>query len=90
MEDFFDCPFEFNPEAINSARGMRGASAVEHGQWGYGIFVYGRRYKYQAKPSEKSTMNAAMYGFRLDEEYLRVQPYLWSHGNYQLEVVSVN
>ena len=90
MEDCFDHPFKFNPEAIDSARRMRGASAVEHGQWGYGIFVYGRRCKCHAKPSEKSTLNAAMYGFRSDEEYSRVQAYLQSHGNYQLEVVSIS
>ena len=90
MEDCFDCPFEFNPEAIDTARRMRGASALKPGQWGYGIFVYGRRHKYQAKPSEKSTLNAAMYGFRSDEEYSRVQAYLQSHGNYQLEVVSIS
>ena len=88
MEDCFDHPFEFDPDAIDSARRTRGASAVEHGQWGYGIYVYGKRCKYQAKSSEKSTLNAAMYGFRSDEEYSRVQAYLQSHGNYQLEAVS--
>ena len=87
MEDCFDHPFEFNPEAIDSARRMRGASAVEPCQWGYGINVYGKRWKYQAKASEKSTLNAAMYGFRSDEEYSRVQAYLYSHGSYQLEAV---
>ena len=88
MEDCFDCPFEFNPEAIESARRMRGASAVEPGQWGYGINVHGKRQKYQAKASEKNTLNAAMYGFRSDEEYSRVQAYLYSHGGYQLEAAS--
>ena len=88
MEDCFDHPFQFNPDAIDTARRTRGASAVEHGQWDYGIYVYGKRHKYQAKSSEKSTLNAAMYGFRSDEEYLRVQAYLQSHGNYHLEVVS--
>ena len=34
-------------------------------------------------------LNAAMYGFRSDEEYNRVQAYLWTHGNYQLEAVSL-
>ena len=88
MEDCFDCPFEFNPEAIESSRRARGASAVEPGQWGYGINVYGKRWRYQAKASEKSTLNAAMYGFGSDEEYSRVQAYLYSHGGYQLEAVS--
>ena len=88
MEDCFDCPFEFNPEAIESGRRMRGASAVEPAQWGYGINVYGKGWKYQAKASEKSTLNAAMYGFRSDKEYSRVQAYLYSHGDYQLEAVS--
>ena len=88
MEDSFDCPFEFNPEAIESTRRTRGASAVEPGQWGYGINVYGKRQKYQAKASEKSTLNAAMYGFGSDEEYSRAQAYLYSHGGYQLEAVS--
>ena len=87
MEDCFDHPFEFNPEATESTR-TRGASAVEPGQWGYGINVYGKRRKYQAKASEKSTLNAAMYGFRSDKEYSRVQAYLYSHGSYQLEAVS--
>ena len=40
MEDCFDHPFEFDPEVIDSARKVRGASAVEHGQWGYGINVW--------------------------------------------------
>ena len=88
MEDCFDHPFEFNPEAIESSRRVRGASAVEPGQWGYGINVYGKRWRYQAKASEKSTLNAAMYRFGSDEEYSRVQAYLYSHGGYQLEAVS--
>ena len=61
---------------------------MEPRQWGYGINVYGKRHRYQAKYSEKSTLNAAMYGFGLDEEYSRVQEYLYSHGGFQLEVVS--
>ena len=89
MEDCFDHPFEFDPEAIDSARKARGASAVEHGQWGYGINVYGKRRRYQPKATEKSTLNAVMYGFQSDEEYARVQAYLQSHGNYQLEAVSI-
>ena len=88
MEDCFDCPFKFDPEAIDSARKARGASAVEHGQWGYGINVYGKR-RYQPKATEKSTLHAVMYGFWSDEEYARVQAYLQSHGNYQLEAVSI-
>ena len=89
MEDCFNCPFEFDPEAIDSARKVRGASAVEHGQWGYGINVYGKRRRYQPKATEKSTLNAVMYGFWSDEEYARVQAHLQSHGNYQLEAVSI-
>ena len=89
MEDCFNCPFKFDPEAIDSARKVRGASAVEHGQWGYGINVYGKRKRYQPKATEKSTLNAVMYGFQSDEEYARVQAYLQSHGNYQLEAVSI-
>ena len=34
MEDCFNHPFEFNPEAIESSRRVRGVSAVEPGQWG--------------------------------------------------------
>ena len=85
MEDEYDQPFRFNPKA---ERATRSASAVEPGQWGYGINVYGKRKRYQAKPSEKSTLNAAMYGFWSDEEYNRVQAYLRTHRNYQLEAVS--
>ena len=88
MEDEYDQPFRFNPEAVHAERATRSASAVEPGQWGYGINVYGKRRRYQAKPSEKSTLNAAMYGFWSDEEYNRVQAYLWTHGNYKLEAVS--
>ena len=88
MEDCFNHPFEFDPEAIESTRKVRGASAVEPGQWGYGINVYGKRWRYHAKASEKGTLNTAMYGFGSDEEYSRVQAYLHSHGGYQLEVVS--
>ena len=88
MEDCFDRPFEFNPEAIESTRRVRGASAVEPSQWGYGINVYGKRQRYQAEASEKSTLNAAMYGFGSDKEYSRVQEYLYSHGGFQLEAVN--
>ena len=88
MEDCFDHPFKFDPEAIDSARKARGTSAVEHGQWGYGINVYRKR-RYQSKATEKSTLNMVMYGFQSDEEYARVQDYLQSHGNYQLEAESI-
>ena len=87
MEDEYDQPFRFNPEVVHTERATRSASAVEPSQWGYGINVYGKR-RYQAKPSEKSTLNAAMYRFQSDEEHNRVQAYLWTHGNYQLEAVS--
>ena len=90
MEDCFNHPFKFDPEAIESARKARGASAVEHGLWGYGIKVYGKRWRYQPKATEKSTLNAVMYGFWSDEEHVRVQAYLQSHGNYQLEAVSIH
>ena len=90
MEDCFNHPFKFDPEAIDSARKVRGASAVEHGQWGYGINVYGKKRRYQPKATEKSTLNAAMYGFWSYEEYARVQAYFQSHGNYQLEAVSIH
>ena len=90
MEDCFICPFKFDPEAIDSARKARGASAVEHGKWGYSINVYGKRCWYQPKATEKSTLNEVMYGYQSDEEYTRVQAYLQSHGNYQLEAVSIH
>ena len=61
---------------------------MEPGRWGYGINVYGKRCRYQAKDPEKSTLNAAMYRFGSDEEYSRVQEYLYSHGGFQLEAVS--
>ena len=38
---------------------QRGASAVEHGQWGYGINVYGKRRRYQPKATEKSTLKCS-------------------------------
>ena len=68
-----------DPEVVQAERATRSASAVKPGQWGYGINVYGKRRRYQAKPSEKSTLNAAMYGFWSDE-YNRVQAYLRTHG----------
>ena len=49
MEDCFNCPFKFDPEAIEPARKARGASAVEHGLWGYGIKVYGKRMEIPAQ-----------------------------------------
>ena len=88
MEEEYDWPFRFNPEAVHAERATRSASAVEPGQWGCGINVYGKRRRYQAKPSKKSTLNAAMYRFWSDEEYNRVQAYLRTHENYQLEAVS--
>ena len=53
-----------------------------------GSMFMARGERYQAKPSKKSTLNAAMYGFQSDEQYNRVQAYLQIHGNYQLEAVS--
>ena len=89
MEDCFNLALWVQP------RGHRFSKEGERGQccraWPVGLwhqYVWEKVQKYQAKASEKSTLNAAMYEFWSDEEYLRVQAYLSTHGGYQLEAVS--
>ena len=54
----------------------RAGSAIEPGNWGYGINIYGKPRRYRSKIGEAATLNSAMYGFKSDEEYMRSRPTL--------------
>ena len=90
MEDEYDC---LSGSILRQCR-QRGPldwlvlSSQANGAMESMFMARGEMSGYQAKPSEKSMLNAAMYRFWSDEEYNRVQAYLWTHGNYQLEAVS--
>ena len=62
---------------------------MESGHWGYGINIYGKPRRYRSQAGETPTLNSAIYGFESDEEYMRVQAYIKTHGGYKLEVVSI-
>ena len=71
MEDCFDRPFVYDQDRVEPRRGWA-ASAMEPGHWFYGIQIYGQARKYKTKPGEVLTLNAALYGFTSEAEYLRV------------------
>ena len=65
MEDEYDQPFRFNPEAVHPQRATRSTSAVEPGPMGaMGSMFMARGEDTRAKPSEKNTLRGgAMYKF---------------------------
>ena len=54
--------------------------------WGDGITVYGPSQPLKGK--QVLSLMADIYGFKSQEELMRVQRYCWEHGGWQLEQVS--
>ena len=85
MEGEYDLPMRFNESLIPDSPAAAGENI---GEWGYGVAVYGvAQWHHRAK--ETPSLMADIYGFALEEEMLDTKAYLWLHGNYQLEQVSV-
>ena len=64
------------------------AAGAEIGSWGYGLQVYGVARGHKRK-KETPSLLADMCGFSSEEEMQDVRQYLWTHGSYQIEQVSV-
>ena len=60
----------------------------EIGSWGYGVQVY-RAARGHKRKRETPSLLADMCGFSCEEEMQEARQYLWIHGNYQIEQVSV-
>ena len=85
MEPEFNQPMTFDDSRVPDWPVTSGA---EIGSWGYGVQVYGvtRGHK---KKRETPSLLADMCGFSCEEEMQDGRQYLWNHGNYQIEQVSV-
>ena len=85
MEPEFDQPKIFDKSRIPDQAAAAGA---EIGSWGYGVQVYGvaRGHK---KKKETPSLLTDMCGFSSKEEMQDARQYLQTHGNYQIEQVSV-
>ena len=87
MEDRYDIPMWFDLDCIPVCT-TPAAAGEEVGSWGYGVAVFGAARGHRREVVTPSLM-ADMYGFASEEEMSDMKDYLWSHGNYQLEQVSV-
>ena len=56
--------------------------------WSYGVAMFGAA-KGNRREVVTPSLMANMYGFTSEEEMSDMQDYLCSHGNYQIEQVSV-
>ena len=85
MEPEFDQPMMFDDSRVPD---WPVASETEIGSWGYGVQVYGvaRGHK---KKRETPSLLADMCRFSCEEEMQDARQYLWSHGNCQIEQVSI-
>ena len=82
MEPEFDQPMTFDDSRIPD---WPVAAGVEIGSWGYGVQVYRAARGHKRKRETPSNM----CGFSCEEEMQEARQYLWNHGNYQIEQVSV-
>ena len=87
MEDRFDIPMQFDPDCI-LANTSPAAVGEEIGSWGYSVAVFSAARGHR-REDEMPSLMADMYGFVSEEEMSDTKDYLRSHGNYQLEQVSV-
>ena len=85
MELKFDQPMMFDESRVLDQLAAAGA---EMGSWGYGVQVYGvaRRHK---RKKETPSLLTNMCGFSSEEEMQDLRQYLQTHGDYQIEQVSV-
>ena len=81
MEPEYDQPMHFDPDLLPA----RSVTAGCQGLWDYGIEVAGKSKKYA---KQTPMLEAGMYGSKGGEELLGMKSYLYSHGKYQLILVS--
>ena len=87
MKDWYDIPMWFDPDHIPMCT-TAAAVGEEVRSWGYGVTMFGAARGHRREVVTPSLM-VDMYGFMSKEEMSDIKDYLWSHGNYQLEQVSV-
>ena len=87
MEDWYDVPMQFDLDHI-PANTSPAAAGEEVGSWGYGVAMFSAA-RGHMREYEMPFLMADMYGFASEEEMSDTKDYLRSHGNYQLEQVSV-
>ena len=85
MEPKFDQPMMFDESRVLDQPAAAGA---EIGSWGYGVQVYGVARGHKRK-KETPSLLADLCGFSSEEEMQDVMQYLQTHGDYQIEQVSV-
>ena len=85
MEPEFYQPMMFDDSRVPDQPAAAGA---EISSWGYGVQVYGAARGHKRK-KETPSLLADMCGFSSEEEMQDVRQYLWTHGGYQIEQVSV-
>ena len=85
MEGEYDLPMRFDESFVPDSPAAAGENI---GEWGYGVAVYGVS-RGHCRVQETPSLMADMYGFASEEEMADTKAYLWWHGNYQLEQVSI-
>ena len=85
MEPEFDQPMMFDKSRVLD---QPAAAAAEIDSWGYGVQVYGVARGHRRK-KETPSLLIDMCGFSSVEEMQDARQYLQTHGNYQIEQVSV-
>ena len=84
-EGEYDLPMRFDENLIPDSPAAAGQPI---GEWGYGVVIFvAARGHHRAR--ETPSLMADMYRFTSEEEMSDTKAYLQSHGNYQLEQVSV-
>ena len=85
MEPKFDEPMTFDESRVPDQPAVAGAKI---GSWGYGVQVY-RAARGHKRKKETPSLLTDMCGFSSEEVMQDVRQYLQTHGNYQIEQVSV-
>ena len=85
MEPEFNQPMTFDESRVPD---QPVAAGTEIGSWDYGVQVYGVARGHKRK-KETPSLLVDMCGFSCEEEMQDVRQYLWNHGDYQIEEVSV-
>ena len=85
MEGEYDLPMMFDENLMPDSPAAAGENIRK---WGYGVAVFGVA-KGHCRAKETPSLMADMYRFASKEEMSDTKAYLWLHGNYQLEQVSV-
>ena len=85
MEPEFDQPMMFDKSRVPD---QPAAAGVEIGSWGYEVQVYGAARGHKRK-KETPSLLTNMCGFSSEQKMQDARQYLQTHGNYQIEQVSV-